>query len=167
LPLDVALIDTSAKGALMRKVFGLVASLAALAALATVPAAFAGAESFTVVQKDVTESFTDVEPCGAGSADVTITYNFVFHVTVIEDGTYQFTGASAGTVTAVADGVTYTGHFAQRFGETVNLMNREETVVFTVHLTGTDGSRITFIDVLHFTVTATGVERSFEKPICA
>jgi hypothetical protein len=54
----------------------------------------------------------------------------------------------------------------ERFGENVNSLNRTETVVFRVHGTGTDGSRITFTDGLHFTVTATGVETGFERPTC-
>jgi hypothetical protein len=152
-------------GLAMRRSVALLFAAAAL--LLSAPAAFAGGESFTVVQKGVIESFTDVEPCGAGPADVTITYNSAFHVTVLDNGTFHFTGTSAGTVTAVADDVTYTGHFATRVGENVNVMNRAETVIFTVHLTAADGTRITFTDVLHFTVTATGVETGFEKPFCA
>lgn len=139
---------------------------AATALLFSAPAAFAGAQSFTLVQKDVTESFTDVVACVGESADVTITYNFVLHVTELDNGTFHLTGTSAGRFTWVTDDVTYTGHFTQRFGENVNSLNRAETVVFRVHGTGTDGSRITFTDVLHFTVTATGVETGFEKPTC-
>jgi hypothetical protein len=137
---------------------------AAAALLLSAPAASAGAESFTVIEKGVTESFT--ETACVGPADVTITYNFAFHVTVLDDGTYHLTGSSAGTVTAVAGNVTYTGHFTQRFGENGNLMNGEETVAFTLHLTGTDGSRITFTEVFHLMITPTGVETSFDKPLC-
>ena len=45
-------------------------------------------------------------------------------------------------------------------------MNYEETVAFTLHLSGTDGSRITFTEVFHFMITPTGVETSFDKPVC-
>jgi hypothetical protein len=137
---------------------------AAAALLLSAPAASAGAESFTVVEKGVTESFT--ETACLGPADVTVTYNFAFHVTVLDDGTYHLTGSSAGTVTAVAGDVTYTGHFTQRFGENRNLMNSEETVAFTLHLAGTDGSRITFTEVFHLMITPTRVETSFDKPLC-
>ena len=140
----------------------LVTCLAALALSA--PAAFAGADSFTVIQKDVSASFT--ETACVGDADVTITNNLVFHVTELANGTYHLTGTSAGTITAVADDVTYTGHFTQRFGENGNSMSFEETVAFTLHLAGTDRSRITFTEVFHFTVTPTGVETGFDKPVC-
>jgi hypothetical protein len=76
------------------------------------------------------------------------------------------TGTSAGTITAVADDVTYTGHFTQRFGGNGNSVNFEETVAFTLHLTGTDGSQIAFTEVFHFMVTPTGVETSFDRPVC-
>ena len=69
---------------------------------------------------------------------------------MLDNGTYHLTGSSAGTITAVAGDVTYTGHFAQEVGENGNLMNYEETVTFTLHLRGTDGSRITFTEVFHF-----------------
>jgi len=137
---------------------------AAAALLLSAPAAFAGAESFTVIQKGVTESFT--ETACVSAADVTITYNSAFHVTVLDNGTYHLTGSSAGTITAVAGDVTYTGHFTQQVGENGNLMNYEETVTFTLHLTGTDGSRITFTEVFHFMITPTGLEISFDKPVC-
>jgi hypothetical protein len=89
----------------MRKLTPLLFAAAVL--LLSVPAAFAGAESFTVIEKGVTESFT--ETACVGPADVTITYNFALHVTVLDNGTYHLTGSSAGTVTAVAGDVTYVG----------------------------------------------------------
>jgi hypothetical protein len=159
--------------ALMRKSFvvsglarrrSLALLFAAAALLLSAPAASAGAESFTVIKKGVTESFT--ETACVGAADVTITYNAVFHVTVLDNGTYHLTGSNAGTITAVAGDVTYTGHFTQQVGENGNLMNYEETVAFTLHLTGTDGSQITFTEVFHFMITPTGVETSFDKPVC-
>jgi hypothetical protein len=139
---------------------------AGAALLLSAPAASAGAESFTLIEKDVTQSFTDVVPCVGDTADVTITFDSGFHVTVLDNGTYHLTGSSAGTQTAVASDVTYTGHFTQRFGGNGNLMNSEETVAFTVQLTGTDRSRITFTEVFHFMITPTGVETSFDKPLC-
>ena len=137
---------------------------AAAALLLSAPAAFAGAESFTVIQKGVTESFS--ETACVGAAVVTMPDNFFFSDNVPDNGTYHLTGSSAGTITAVAGDVTYTGHFAQQVGENGNLMNYEETVAFTLHMTGTDGSRITFTEVFHFMFTPTGLETSFDKPVC-
>jgi hypothetical protein len=139
---------------------------AAAAVLLSAPAAFAGAESFTVTEKGVTESFTDVLPCVSDSADITITYNSVFHITELDDDMYHVTGTLTGTFTAVADGVTYTGLFTQWFGENQSTMNSEGTTTFSVRGTSADGSRITFSEVFHYTITATGVETSFDKPLC-
>jgi hypothetical protein len=140
--------------------------VAAAALLLSASAAF-GAESFTFTEKGVTESFTDVLPCVSDSADITITYNSVFHITELDNGTYHVTGTITGTFTAVADGVTYTGHFTQRFpGENENTMNSEGTITFLVHGKSADGSRITFSQVSRYTITATGVETGFDKPLC-
>src|SRR5829696_3098419 len=139
--------------------------VAAAALLLSAPAAFAGAESFTITEKGVTESFTDVLPCVSDSADITITYNSIFHITELDNGRYHVTGTLAGTFTAVADGVTYTGHFAQWFGENQNTRNSEGTTTFIVNGRGADGTRITFSEVFHYTITATGVETAFDKPL--
>jgi hypothetical protein len=78
-----------------------------------------------VTEKGVTETFTDVLPGVSDSADITITYNSVFHITELDNGTYHVTGTLAGTFIAVADGVTYTGRFTQWFGENENSRNSE------------------------------------------
>jgi len=84
----------------------------------------------------------------------------------LDNGTYHVNGTLTGTFTAVADGVTYTGRFTQWFGENENTMNSEGTVTFSVRGTSADGSRITFSEVFHYTITATGVETGFDKPLC-
>jgi hypothetical protein len=140
--------------------------IAAAALLLSAPAAFAGAESFTIAEKGVTESFTDVLPCVSDSADITITYNSIFHITELDNGSYHVSGTLTGTFTAVADGVTYTGRFTQWFGENENSPNSEGTTTFSVRGTSADGSRITFSEVFHYTITATGVETNFDKPLC-
>jgi hypothetical protein len=139
---------------------------AAAALLLSAPAALAAAQSFTVTEKGVTESFTDVLPCVSDSADITITYNAVFHITELDNGTYHVTGTLTGTFTAIADGVTYTGRFTQWFGENENTRNSEGSTTFSVRGRSADGSRITFSEVFHYTITATGVETAFDKPLC-
>jgi hypothetical protein len=60
--------------------------VAAAALLLSAPAALAGAESFTITEKGVTESFTDVLPCVSDSADITLTYNSISHITELDNG---------------------------------------------------------------------------------
>jgi hypothetical protein len=126
-----------------------------------------------------TETFTDVVPCreNLGAYTVTITARGVFHVTAAgideEDNPippYHFTGTVTGTFVAVPSdgtGPTFSGHFAQRFaGETEMITHSTGTITFSLHGTGSDGSRISFHDVSHYTITATGVEFGFDKPSC-
>src|SRR4029453_2891913 len=91
--------------ALMRKSFvvsglarrrSLAVLFAAAALLLRGPAASPGAGGFTAIKKGAPESFAETA-CG-GAADVTITYNAVFHVTVLDNGTYHLTGSNAGTI---------------------------------------------------------------------
>jgi hypothetical protein len=140
--------------------------LAAGALLLSVPTAFAAPETFTVTEKGVTESFTDVLPCVSDSADITLTYTSVFHITEFDNGTYHVSGTLTGRFTAVADGVTYTGRFTQWFGENANPMNSEGGTTISLRGTSADGSRVTYSEVFHYTITATGVETGFVKPLC-
>ena len=149
----------------MRRSLTLLVAAAALLLLSA-SAALAGAESFTVTEKGVTESFTDVLPCVSESADVTITYNSVFHITELDNGSYHLTGTLAGTFIAVADGVTYTGRFAQWFGENENTRNSEGSSTFVVNGISADGARVSFSEVFHYQITANGVETFFDKPLC-
>lgn len=138
---------------------------AALALLLTAPAALAETEVFTVTEKNVTEQFKDVLPC-VGKADITITYNAVFHATQLDDGTYHLTGTLAGTFTAVAKGVTYSGHFAQWFGENSNKKSFNGTFTFHIAGSGSDGSRVNFQETAHFSVSAKGSTIEFDKTKC-
>lgn len=141
--------------------------VAAAALLLAAPAAFAAAQSFTETEKGVTEQFTDVLPCVSDAADITITYNAVFHGTELDNGTFHFTGTLAGTFTAVADGVTYTGRFAQWFGDNLNQATYTTTFTFHVVGRGSDGSRVNFQETAHFSVSASGIELEFDKTTCA
>jgi hypothetical protein len=141
--------------------------VAAATLLLAVSAAYAAAQSFTETEKGVTESFTDVLPCVSDSADITITYNAVFHFTGLDNGTTHVTGTLAGQFTAVANGVTYTGRFAQWFGENVNGSSYAATSTFHIAGKGSDGSRVNFQETAHVSVSASGIEVSFDKATCA
>lgn len=123
---------------------------------------------------NVTDTFTDVIPCLNLPANITQTYNGTFHVNELTSGagagTFWATGTETGSVVAVpldSSAPTYTGHFTVWFGDNNNLHNGSETSTFTVVLTGSDGSSITFHDVAHISVSATGITTSFDKPTCA
>lgn len=147
--------------------------------LAATTAAQAGSPPVTFTDTfQETETFTDVVPCqeNLGAYDVTATERGVFHVTaagIDQDDNfiapYHVTGALVGKFVAVPSdgtGPTFTGQFTNWFGENQNTMNSTGTVTFSLHGTGSDGSRISFHDVFHYTITGTGVEFSFDKPSC-
>lgn len=159
---------------------GAIASLAAMALLAmmvvTAPrsaAAGAGAISFTQNFHNVTETDASNNPCTGVSGTLTLTYNGVFHVTVLTSGQGAGTSWATGTLTGgfsfVPDDAaqpSYTGHFTTWFGDNNNLQNGSETSTLNLHGTGSDGSTLTFHDVAHMSVSASGVTISFDKASC-
>lgn len=155
----------------MKTIFGLVAAIAATVAFAGVgSAAGAGAVTYTQTDKNLVQTFSGDIPCG-GPATITTTSNDVFHVTFltagIGAGTFWATGTSEGSVVAVAtSGVTYTGHFADWFGDNNNLRNGNQDFNLNVTLSGSDGSVISGHLVVHFSVSATGVVLTFVKVTC-
>jgi hypothetical protein len=138
----------------------------------------AQAETFTVTVKDVTETFPEVNPCTGVPGTVTITYNAVFHFTETKNGVH-LTGTTTGVFTFVPDDPaepTYTGHFAQWFGENYNPNIDNATFTFNVVGKGSDGSRLNFHVVSHVTAetidfttdppTFEGVRVEFERARC-
>jgi hypothetical protein len=63
------------------------------------------------------------------------------------------------------DGVTFTGHFMNWDGENFSLQNFAAISTFVIHGTGSDGSSV-FHEVAHFSVSASGITLSFDKPTC-
>lgn len=135
-----------------------------------VSSAFAeGAVTFTETFHNVTESFSDVNPCTGDPGTVTITYNGVVHVTLLPNGTSHFTITQTGDVVFVPDDPslpTYTGRFTGWAGFNSNNKNGAGTFTFTVHLTGSDGSTLKFHITEHFSVSASGIVNTFSKPRC-
>lgn len=162
------------KRALMGSALG--ASVLLGIAFGAAPSAFAdgaGAVSYTQTFHNATDSFPATKPCTGDPATISMTYNGVFHVTQLTSGigagTLWATGTEAGTVEITPDDSslpTYTGHIAAWFGDNNNLQNGVETSTLEVHATGSDGSTLSFHDVEHLSVNATGVTVSFDKPVC-
>jgi hypothetical protein len=125
-----------------------------------------------------TDTFVDVVPCqpSLGLYDVTTTGRGVFHVTAaaIDDEDnfvppYHVTGTFTGTFVAVpsdGSGPTFTGRVTQWFGETEMITHSTGSQTISIHGRGSDGSRISFHLVAHYTINALGVEFFFEKPSC-
>ena len=125
-----------------------------------------------------TETFQEVVPCrdDLGLYTITVTVQGVFHVTaagIEEDGDfippYHFATTATGTVVAVLSdgtGPTFTGRFVNRMVETELITHSTGTLTFSVRATGSDGSRVSFHLVSHYTINALGVEFDFEKLSC-
>jgi hypothetical protein len=128
-----------------------------------------GAITFTETFHNVTVSFPDVNPCTGIPGTVTITYNGVVHVTLLPNGTSHFTVTQTGDVVSVPDDPslpTYIGNFTIWAGFNSNNQSEAGTNTFSVHVTGSDGSKLTFHVTEHFGVSASGVVNTFSKPKC-
>jgi hypothetical protein len=132
------------------------------------PAAFAGGNgAITITQNfhDDTMSNPDVNPCSGATGTTTMTFNGVIHGTFNANGSWV-TGTMTGAFQFVPDDPsqpTYTGHFTSWFGDENNRQNGVEHFTFTVHVTGTDGSRLTFHETFHDSVSASGMTVTFDK----
>ena len=150
----------------MRKVLATMAAAGLLLALSA-PSGLA-TETTTEHQKRATETFTDVLPC-VGEAEITITYNSVFHTTENKNG-FHVTGTITGKFTAdpLAAGVpNYVGRFTQWFGENVNRKSENGTFTFSITGRAVDGSdRIRFHEVAHITINKNGTSVEFDKASC-
>lgn len=132
-----------------------------------------GTATCTVTVKDAQEVIPPgpeegVNPCTGALATIAITYNGVFHVAVNKNGLWA-TGTSTGTFVLTPVDPTqpsYTGHFTMWFGDSDNRQNEVEHFTFTVHGIGSDGSRLTFHETAHMSVSASGITLSFDKPRC-
>ena len=150
----------------------LVVMLIAAAALVAVPAALsagAGAVSETQTLHNVTETSTDVNPCTGAPGTLTLTYNAIFHVTTLENGTYWATFTQTGSFSFVpfdSSQPSYTGHFTVWDGDNWNNRNTTETFTFSVHGTGSDGSTLAAHETEHVSTSASGMTISFDKMRC-
>ena len=128
----------------------------------------AGTETFTEHAHEVPLfSFGVVNECtGVAGTLSAVAANTVFHITTQADGDLWVTGTAEGLVTFVPfeEGISYSGHFADWFGEAVNNKNHVEHGTATFVLTGTDGSRVVIHMISHLSTNASGaVTATFEK----
>ena len=153
--------------------FGRALAFLAVVGLLLLPAssAFAdGADTFTLPFHNVTESFPTTNDCTGDLGTVTLTYNGVVHITTLPNGTSHFTVTQTGDFVFVPDDPdlpTFTGHFTLWAGSNSNNQNLAATFTFTIHGTGSDGSKLRFHVTEHFSVSASGVVNTFSKLRCA
>jgi hypothetical protein len=159
----------------------LIASVAAIGAVflmaLPVQASGAGAVSLTQTFHNATQTMPSANPCSGALGSLTITYNGIMHMTILTSGIG--TGTAWGTFTATGDFAftptdptqpSFTGQFTVWDGFSFNLNNAAATSILVVHGIGSDGSSLTFHDVMHITVlnplTSPTVVVSFDKPTC-
>lgn len=128
-----------------------------------------GATVFTQTFHNATQTFPAANPCTGAPGTVTTTYNGVAHMTQLATGEFWATTTLTGDFTLTPTDPsqpTFTGHFEVWFGVSANNQNFVAHSIFHIHGTGSDGSTLTFQDVVHFSVSASGVVISFDKPSC-
>jgi hypothetical protein len=144
--------------------------IAAVVAVGTATAA-PGGTGHTVTQTDNfhgVQTNTDVNPCTGNAIDLTQTSNIVQHVTYFPGGDEVWgTFTEEDKVTGVDEGtgVVYTGHSTEWGNFNVNERNANDTFTASIHVTGSDGSSITYHEVAHESWDANGnLTVQFDKP---
>jgi uncharacterized Zn-binding protein involved in type VI secretion len=136
-----------------------------------------GSATCTIQMRDVAFGPFPVPPtaCPDGSTVpggvVTGTFaTAVFHITINRAGDVWATNTEEGTFTLVSSGspvVTFTGHLAGWFGESLNNQNFVIHSTFNVTATGSDGSHVTLHMVSHWSTSASGtMVLMFDKVTC-
>jgi hypothetical protein len=152
---------------MVRKLLFVGAVLGLLVGMSSVASAQAATETITF--RNVTETFQDVNPCTGDPVTLTITYNGVFSYTVDPEGGLHVTGTVAGTFEAVPldpSLPTYTGRFAQWFGESSSSNSDGDWVTFNIKGTGSDGSTLSLNAVLQFHFSNGVLRVEFEMLNC-
>ena len=156
----------------MKRLISSIAAIGAVLLMAvTAQASGAGAVSVTQTFHNATQTMPSNQPCTGVPGTLTLTFNGVSHFNFLTSGVGAGTGWGTFTATGTfsfvgADGVTFTGQFMNWDGENFNLQNFAATSTLIVHGTGSDGSSLTFHEVAHMSVSASGITLSFDKPTC-
>ena len=145
-----------------------VPALALAAAMMAAPAAPASADTVTVVQRQTDINPGETNPCTGATGTVVDEEQDVFHITTLADGTLELSGHSTTAVSFVPDdpsGVVYSGHETSNFSATGSGDTFTTTFTTQLRVRGSDGSFLTFREVAHLTVTASGVKVAFDRPM--
>jgi hypothetical protein len=130
-------------------------------------ASAAGADTITVVQRQVDVNPGEANPCTGAAGTIVDDEQDVFHITTLADGTLRLSGHSAVAVVFLPDdptGIRYEGHETFAFSENGTRSAFTTTMTTSVRVRGTDGTSLTLREVAHLTVTQRGVVTSFDRP---
>jgi hypothetical protein len=125
------------------------------------------------------QTLSSANPCSGVAGTATISFNSVFHITDL--GQSPETGLEIFNIAATTTGTflfvpsdpsepTYTGHFVSSFQvqSTTPGFQFNQTSEFIAVAAGSDGSRLVFVEITHFTSTPAGVIAvNFDRPTCA
>jgi hypothetical protein len=143
------------------------------AALVLAPAGPASAAGGSHTQADThtfhgVQPFNQINPCTGDQLVGTQTSDVVNHVTSFTDSDEAwgtFTETDRISATDVITGETYSAHDTFWGNFNLNNQNSNDTFTASVHATGSDGSTLTFHEVMHETLTPGGtVTVSFDRP---
>jgi hypothetical protein len=157
----------------MKKAAFLALFVGAVLAMALVGSAVAapGGTGHTVTETDNfhgSNPSVDTNPCTGNTIDLNQTSNIVQHVTFFPGGDEAwgtFTEADRVSGLDEGTGVVYTGHSTFWGNFNVNRQNANDTFTGSIHVTGSDGSSITYHEVAHETWNANGdLTVQFDKP---
>lgn len=142
-----------------------------IAAVLLVATAAAAGGDHTVT---MTENFhgsnvsTGSNPCNGDTVDLSQISNSVFHETFFPAGDEAWgTFTEEDKVVGIDEGtgVVYTGHSTFWGNFNMNNQNSNTTSTGSIHVTGSDGSSLSFHEVSHMTLRPDGtISVSFDKP---
>jgi hypothetical protein len=147
---------------MIKRLLVLFAVLVATLVLAA-PASAAGATSQTFNLHGTFPAMPVTPLCGAPGGILYGSGNAVMHTTVNKAGDVWFTATQEEWFTLVPDSgtVTYTGHYAIWFGQSLNKNNMVMHDIFNIRATSSLGTTISIHLVDHINVSASGQVNSF------
>jgi hypothetical protein len=144
-------------------------AIAAGSMLVGPPAPFAAGSATTTTERSrqVDVNPGEQNPCNGSTGTITDDEQDVFHITTLDDGTYRFAGHSTVQVTFEPDDSSlpsYAGHETFMIAEASTSQAFTTTSRERVRIKGTDGSFLTFAELVHYSVSAGGVSVLFDRP---
>jgi hypothetical protein len=122
------------------------------------------------VERRVDVNAGETNPCTGATGTIVDDEQDVFHITALAGGTFNLTGHSTVNITFTPDDpfqVAYQGHETFAFSETTTSRVFVTTLTNHVRVKGTDGTLVTAREVIHLTVSPSGITAMFDRPTFA